>query len=97
MRTIAYHAIKTYGFEQLSHFSRTTVLMIDVGTHGHPGAVRVGVVLTEPIGQDAEAVAFRCDVAEGFVTDHVARIVQTSDDVWRIACDAARTDIRPES
>lgn len=97
MRTLAYHAVKTYGFKQLNRFGRTTVLMIDVRTRWHSDAVRVGVVLIEPIGQDAEAVAFRCDVTEGFVTDHVDRIVQTSDDVWRIACDAARTDIRSES
>ena len=89
--SIAYHAVKTYGFEKLGRFNATTVLT------GRVGAVRVGVVITQQKGStDGDAVAFRCDVPDGFLTDHVSRAVQTSDDVWRIASDAAETAIRPE-
>ncbi len=39
--SIAYHAVKTYGFERLGRFNATTVLT------GMIGAVRVGVVITQ--------------------------------------------------
>ena len=89
--SIAYHAVKTYPFDRLGRFNSTTVLT------GMIGAVRVGVVITQERGHaNGDAVAFRCDVPDGFLTDHVSRVVQTSDDVWRIASDAAETAIRPE-
>jgi len=86
MTTLATHAVKTYGFKKIGKATDTTILQIAIS------GVTVGVVLTERKDLDPEAVAFRMfgedeDDANG--NGHITRIVQTSDDVWRLASDAA--------